>query len=75
MEYDYESHELLLEAVDLGHIEKGTPAYGIALYCIDNGYDSLSPPQKSIFDKQVMPHLRTIQQQRDVNDRMRGMPD
>lgn len=45
--YDYEGHELLQEAVDIGLIEEMTTALGVALQWIDSGYDSLSPAEKN----------------------------
>lgn len=75
MEYDFESHELLQEAVDEGVIEEKSTAHGVALACIDQGYSALSEKQKAVYDLQVVPHLTKIVERREVHDRMRGMPD
>lgn len=75
MEYDSRADDLLQEAVDAGYVEEGSTAHGIARRCNDRGYESLSPAQKSICDRQVLPHLRRIQGKKDVEESKRGMPD
>ena len=75
MDYDFESHELLQDAVDEGLIDEGSASHGVAKQCIDKGYDSLSDKQKAVYDLQVVPHLKKIVERRDVEDRMRGMPE
>lgn len=75
MEYDNESHDLLQAAVDEGYIEEKSTAHGIALKCIDEGYEALSAKQKAVYDLQVLPHLKEIVGRREVEERMRGMPD
>lgn len=75
MEFDYEAHELLQEAIDKGMIEEKTAAHGVALQCIEDGYDSLSPKQKAVYDLQVQPHLAKLGEQREVAQRIQGMPD
>lgn len=75
MEYDFESHELLQEAVDDGLIEEKSSAHGVALACIDQGYDALSEKQKAVYDLHVAPHLKKIVERREIQDRVRGMPD
>jgi len=73
--YDYEGHELLQEAVDSGMIEEKTAAHGVALQCIDSGYDSLSPAQKSVYNLHVVPHLVKLEEQREIDRRISGMPE
>lgn len=75
MDYDYESHELLQDAVDEGMIEEGSAANGVAKQCIDSGYESLSPAQKATYDRHVKPQLEKLVERREVDERMRGMPD
>lgn len=75
MDYDFESHELLQQAIDEGMIDENSPACGVAKQCFDSGYNSLSPAQKATYDNHVVPHLTTIVKRREVQDRMRGMPD
>lgn len=75
MDYDYELHELLQEAIDEGWIDESSAACGVAKQCVDRGYDSLSNSQKATYDNHVTPHLTRIVQRRELNDRLRGMPD
>lgn len=74
-DFDYESHDLLQEAVDEGLIEEGSAAHGIAKLCIDVGYDALSAKQKAVYDLQVQPHLAKLGGEREVAQRIQGMPD
>lgn len=75
MNYDYESHDLLQDAVDKGHIEESSTAHGVAKQCIERGYDSLSGKQRAVYNMQVAPHLANIVNRREIEDRKRGMPD
>jgi hypothetical protein len=75
MEYDDDLAEILQEAVDRGDIEKQSPGYGVALQLMTRGYDSLSDDQKFAYQKHIVPHLESIQKQRDVNARISGMPE
>ena len=72
-DYDYAAHEMLQELVDSGCIEEGTKEHGIALFCIDNGYDAMSDKQRWVYDHSIVPHLKTLQTRREVAERMRGM--
>jgi enoyl-[acyl-carrier-protein] reductase (NADH) len=72
---NYDADELLQEAVDGGYVDEHSAAYGIARQCNDRGYETLSATQKTIYDRQVLPHLATLQTKRDVEERKRGMPD
>lgn len=42
---------------------------------IEQGYESLSVKQKAVYDLQVVPQLTKIVTEREVQNRMRGMPD
>jgi hypothetical protein len=46
--------ETLLEHGDL---DKGAPAYGVALKAIHNGYPSLTRMEKALYDRVVVPAL------------------
>jgi hypothetical protein len=48
MESNYEADQLLQEAVDGGYIDADSKVHGIARFCNDQGYQSLSPAQKAI---------------------------
>ena len=69
---DFELYETVSDAVDEGHLEEGTPAYGIAQQVIDQGYDSLSDKQKWIYDNKVLPALKAMQKEREA-DRIREL--
>lgn len=51
---DFELHEAVVDLVDEGHLEEGTPPYGIAQQVIHNGYESLSSKQRHIYDTVVV---------------------
>ena len=41
-----------------GELETGTPAFGIAQQVIHDGYDSLPPKQRTLYDAVVIPALK-----------------
>ncbi len=45
----------LSDLADMGYFDKRSAAYGIALQCFHDGYDSLSDKQKYIFDNEISP--------------------
>ncbi len=51
-------HDRVQELLDLGHFEKGTKEYGIALRVADLGESSLSPKQRVVWEKGIVPILR-----------------
>lgn len=60
---DQEFHGDIQDLVDEGLLEDGSKAHGIALYACDNGYERLSPAQKSNFDRFIVPALKLRKQQ------------
>jgi hypothetical protein len=54
---DFELYEAIVDLVDEGYLEEGAPPYGIAQQVIHNGYESLSPKQRYIYDTVVVPAL------------------
>jgi hypothetical protein len=54
---DWQFNEEIQDLVDNGELEEGTPAYGIAQRVIHQGYDSLSPKQRWVFDTILAPAL------------------
>lgn len=73
--YDYELAEQIDELIDSGDLEEGTPAHGIALKVVNEGYDSLSPKQRYVYDKYVWPLVRGVAEQWALNARINSMPD
>lgn len=74
-DYDHELYELIQELVLTGELEEGTPEHGIALFTIDCGYDALSPKQKAVYDRRVVPLLRQLTEQQYINARMASAGD
>jgi hypothetical protein len=56
-DYDQDLYNLLSDLEDDGDLEKGTPAHGIAMKVVHDGYGSLSPKQRTLFDAVVVPLL------------------
>lgn len=73
--YDNEAHELLQQAVSSGAITKNSAAHLVAKYCIEAGYNALTLQQKAIYTLYVAPHLLKLEEQREINRRIQGMPD
>lgn len=74
-DYDHDLYELVRELIDEGELEEGTPAYGIALYAVDFGYDALSSKQKFVFDKHVAPLVGQLVEQQNINARIYSAAD
>jgi hypothetical protein len=43
-----------------GHLDRGDPAYGVALAAIDLGYERLTRAQKRLYDRSVAPALAAL---------------
>lgn len=69
-DYDHDLYELVQELIDEGELEEGTPAYGIALYTVDYGYDALSAKQKAVYDKHIAPLIGRLADQHKINARI-----
>jgi hypothetical protein len=46
--------------VKRGHLDRGDPAYGVALAAIDLGYERLTRAQKRLYDRSVAPALAAL---------------
>lgn len=46
--------------VERGQIDRGDPAYGVALAAIDLGYDRLTRAQRGLYDRVVAPALALL---------------
>ncbi|HVQ07416.1 MAG TPA: hypothetical protein VMS43_03170 [Allosphingosinicella sp.] len=66
---DFELYEMVSDAVDEGHLDEESAAYGIAQKFIHEGYDSLSDKQKWVYDNRVLPALKGLQEDRDAERR------
>jgi hypothetical protein len=58
--YDPHLNEAIEALVEQGHLDKGAPAYGVALAAIANGYDRLTRAQKGLFDRVIAPALAAL---------------
>ena len=56
-DYDEQLYDAIEDLLAEGELEKGTPAYGIAQQVIHNGYESLTPKQRTLYDAVVIPAL------------------
>lgn len=45
------------DLIDSGDLEEGTKEYGIAQQVVHQGYESLSPKQRYVYDKLLAPLL------------------
>jgi hypothetical protein len=55
--YDPHLNEAIEALVKQGDLDKGAPAYGVALAAIAVGYDRLTRAQKGLFDRVITPAL------------------
>lgn len=74
-DYGHDLYELIRELIDEGELEEGTPAYGIALYAVDFGYDALSAKRKFVYDRHVAPLIGQLVEQQNINARIYGAGD
>jgi hypothetical protein len=58
--YDPHLDEAIEALVKHGDLDKGAPAYGVALAAIANGYDGLTRAQKGLFDRVIAPALAAL---------------
>jgi len=58
--YDLDLDEAIEALVGRGDLDKGAPAYGVALAAIANGYDRLTRAQKGLFDRVIAPALAAL---------------
>ncbi len=57
---DQELAERVAALVERGHMDRGDPAYGVALAAIDLGYDRLTRAQRGLYDRVVAPALGAL---------------
>jgi hypothetical protein len=56
-DYDAEHFDAIEDLIAEGELEEGSAAHGVARQVTDSGYDSLTPKQRTLYDKVVMPAL------------------
>lgn len=58
---DQELAEKVAALVQAGHLDRGEPAYGVALAAIDLGYERMTRAQKRLYDRMVVPALDALE--------------
>ncbi len=58
---DQELAEKIAALVQGGHLDRGEPAYGVALAAIDLGYERMTRAQKRLYDRTVVPALAGLE--------------
>jgi len=58
---DQELAEKIAALVQGGHLDRGDPAYGVALAAIDLGYERMTRAQKRLYDRTVVPALAGLE--------------
>jgi hypothetical protein len=56
-DFDKPLAEAIEALLKYGDLDKGAPAYGVALKAIHNGYPSLTRMEKALYDRVVVPAL------------------
>lgn len=60
-DYDEGFYYEIEDLVDEGILDATSPAYGVAKQVLHQGYESLTPKQKSVYDKIFVPMLEKRQ--------------
>lgn len=72
---DWELNDAIQDLLDEGMLEEGSAGYGVAQQVIHDGYDSLSPKQKHVFDRYVSEPLAKRQKVLNVQRIIDSNPD
>ncbi len=56
-EFDQQLNDAIETLLQHGDLDKGAPAYGVALKAIHLGYSSLTRMEKGLYDRVVVPAL------------------
>ena len=73
-DYDVELYQDIEELVDQGELEEGTAAFGISQQVIHLGYDSLSVKQKNVFNQILVPALKQLRIEREMQHKIARAP-
>jgi len=55
---DFDLHNAIQDLISAGLLEENGSAHGLARIVIHDGYDSLSPTQRTLYDAVVTPALK-----------------
>lgn len=72
---DFELYDRIQDLIDEGGLEENSDAHGVARQVIHQGYDSLSPKQRTLYDAVVVPALKRRGEEMEVNRIMNSNPD
>jgi hypothetical protein len=56
-DFDQQLHDAIETLLEHGDLDKGAPAYGVALKAIHLGYPSLTRMEKALYDRVIVPAL------------------
>lgn len=71
---DWELHAAITQLLEENRLEEGSPAAGIAQQAMHRGYDTLSPAQKAVYDRLVVPALTKQAEQNHINETVNSWP-
>jgi hypothetical protein len=72
---DFELHDQIEDLVDEGIIENPSTPYGVAQQVINEGYESLSPRQRWVYDTVIGPALQERAKELEMMRIMNSNPD
>jgi hypothetical protein len=58
-DFDFDLHNAIQDLIAKGALEKNSDAHRMARLVVHDGYDSLTPAQRTLYDTVVTPALRT----------------
>ena len=58
-DFDFDLHNAIRELIGAGLLEENALAHGVARKVIHDGYDSLTPTQRTLYDDVVAPALKS----------------
>ncbi len=65
-DYDDELYDRITDLVDELELEKGSDAFGVAMQVVHQGYRSLTPRQRALYDAKVAPLLERQAEERET---------
>jgi hypothetical protein len=73
--FDFELNDLINDLVEEGIIEEKSKHYGVAQQVIHDGYGSLSPKQRALYDAVIAPALQERGRELEMMRIMNSNPD
>jgi hypothetical protein len=72
---DFDLHNAIQDLIGKGLLEENALAHGVARKVIHDGYDSLTPTQRTLYDDVVTPALKKRGEEIELNQLQPGNPD